>query len=69
MRQNVVRFMWHCSVVHFRWGKVEFNNLSVSILIAYIRNSSVFFDYSFLDLRNASYSISTTAVLNLGGRR
>jgi len=49
---------------------VEFNNLSVSILIAYIRNSSVFFDYSLLDLRNASCSISTTAVLSLEmGRR
>jgi hypothetical protein len=49
---------------------VEFNNLSVSILIAYVRNSSAFFDYPFLDLRNASFSISITAVLDLElGRR
>lgn len=69
MKQNIVHSTWHCSMAHFGRGKVEFNNLSVSILIAYIRNSSALFDYSLLDLRNVLFSISTTAVLNLELRR
>ena len=44
--------------------------MEVSILIAYVWNSSLFFNYLFLDVRNASVSILTTAVFNLKfGRR